>query len=122
MLECLSNEMDPELVRYMKEEWKVSATADQAVFREAFVERMTEPACSGPRAWEQDIGRNGYDWECNTTCTGDHICDDWDYMEHLQQMARQEGRHDWIDFSNEAACASLSTVPIITGDSVCLTV
>ncbi|KAL7543914.1 hypothetical protein ACHAXR_013362 [Thalassiosira sp. AJA248-18] len=103
-LECIQNEMDPELVRYLREEWDVPATADETVFREAFVERMTEPSCSGPRAWEPDIGRNGYEWECDTSCMAEHLCDDWDYMEHLQQMARQEGHHDWIDFNNKEVC------------------
>ncbi len=67
---------------------------------------MTEPACSGPRAWEEDIGRNGYEWDCNATCTADHLCDDWDYMEHLRQIARDEGRPDWIDFWDESVCES----------------
>ena len=114
MLECLSNEMDPELLLYLKEEWALPAEVNDAVFREAFVERMTEPGCSGPRAWEEDIGSNGYEWQCNTTCLADSICDDHDYSEYLQRSSNG-GHHRWIDFSNEEVCASYNGTPGLWG-------
>lgn len=105
MLECFSAEMDQELVRYLKEDWNVSATASEEVFKEEFIEHMTEPACTGPRAWESDIGRNGFFWECNTTCTRDNICDDYDYQNYLQDVEQgSSNMYNHINFQDQDTC------------------
>ncbi|RHY30136.1 hypothetical protein DYB32_004579 [Aphanomyces invadans] len=108
-LECYQKSMDSELLRYLYDQWDLSVTATADEKKAKFTEMMSEPTCSGPQAWQQDIGYNGWIWKMNTTCQSDHICDDWDYQYYLQNVANQQSSNgywgSWLDFRNNDTCA-----------------
>ncbi|RHY79043.1 hypothetical protein DYB38_003569, partial [Aphanomyces astaci] len=109
-LECYQKTMDSELLRYLYDQWDLSVTATVDEKKAKFTEMMSEPTCSGPQAWMPDIGYNGWTWQMNTTCQKEHICDDYDYQNYLQNVANQQQSggyysYSWLDFRNNDTCA-----------------
>ncbi|KAF0698167.1 hypothetical protein As57867_011166, partial [Aphanomyces stellatus] len=107
-LECYQAKMDPELLRYMYDAWGVSVTATDTEKSAMFTSMMTESTCSGPQSWSDAIGQNGYQWQTNLTCQQQHICDDWDYQNYLQNAANQasSGRYSWLNFNDPNVCTA----------------
>ena len=75
--ECYGSKIDAVALRFLKQDWNVSAT-DDAGYVDAFVARMTDDHCVGDKQWEEGINSPpGVRWVCDRQCQMDNACNSW---------------------------------------------
>ncbi|KAH8075566.1 hypothetical protein JL721_1580 [Aureococcus anophagefferens] len=87
--ECYGSKIDAVAMRFLKQDWNVSAT-DDAGYVDAFVARMTDDHCIGDRQWEDGINSSpGVRWVCDRQCQMDNACDSWTLVDAYRAQHRE---------------------------------
>ncbi|KAK7253354.1 tenascin-like protein [Aureococcus anophagefferens] len=87
--ECYGSKIDAVAMRFLKQDWNVSAT-DDAGYVDAFVARMTDDHCIGDRQWEDGINSPpGVRWVCDRQCQMDNACDSWTLVDAYRAQHRE---------------------------------
>ena len=86
--ECYGSKIDAVAMRFLKQDWNVSAT-DDAGYVDAFVARMTDDHCIGDRQWEKGINSPpGVRWTCDRQCQMDNACNSWTLVDAYRAQHR----------------------------------
>ncbi|CAK4293804.1 unnamed protein product, partial [Aphanomyces euteiches] len=101
-IECLSTNMDPLLLRYLKYDWNLTSANSAQDFTNAFIRVATDVDCTGPLANTPDIGKKRSIYTCNSSCAIANICDDVEYQFYLRNSLNNQD----LDFSKASTCAS----------------
>ncbi|KAF0686063.1 Aste57867_22125 [Aphanomyces stellatus] len=102
-VECFANNMDPLLLRYVKQDWGLTSASTATDFKNAFIATATNVECAGPKARMADIGATQRVYSCNSTCQLATMCDDASYMSYLRNTRDQSTP---LDFTVPATCTA----------------
>ncbi|CAK4076171.1 unnamed protein product, partial [Aphanomyces euteiches] len=110
-IECLSANMDPLLLRYLKDDWNLTSANSALDFTNAFIRVATEVECTGPLAHLPDIGKTKSVYTCNSTCEMANICDDVEYQFYL----RNNLNNQQLDFTSASTCSNYNGTRVCNG-------
>ena len=110
--ECYGSKIDAVAMRFLKQDWNVSAT-DDAGYVDAFVARMTDDHCIGDRQWEKGINSPpGVRWICDRQCQIDNACQSWTLVDAYRAQHRDHCEANGFtttECSRPASCDDWST-------------
>ncbi|RHZ17180.1 hypothetical protein DYB37_005002 [Aphanomyces astaci] len=99
-VECITESMDPLLLRYLKEDWNLTGVNTSQDLANAFTRYTADMGCTGPMATSSDIGKTSSLFVCNSTCQVANMCEDKDY----QWFLRDGLNNPLLDFGVAATC------------------
>ncbi|RHY33452.1 hypothetical protein DYB25_007892 [Aphanomyces astaci] len=99
-VECITESMDPLLLRYLKEDWNLTGVNTSQDLANAFTRYTADMGCTGPMATASDIGKTSSLFVCNSTCQVANMCEDKDY----QWFLRDGLNNPLLDFGVAATC------------------